>query len=228
MKDKKLEEQFGKYFYGAEIPENPNNITEDAKKALTKRGSGKRGTRLNKFVKIASVAASATLVVAIGAVLLTRAYFPANSEIPAPDIYEASELVYTDENPYTVSQADGALKFLEELAYSPNAEISAYTSRFADGEKAHVFAKATYISGARYDAEIFVEYSDGVFSPLESYKDGEKGKYRGTEYYLTAGTAENGEPEYKLFTEIDGVKYYFRVTSSDTSAYLKCLDLILN
>ena len=231
MKDIRLEEQFKGYFEGVDIPELPNGIVADAKKSAKKRD-----TRLPRFAKIASIAASFVLVFAVAAVLIARTDFSAmlpdegaSSPPPTVSTYDASSLRFDDENAYTLSKVDKNLKFIENLAYKPNAEVTTVvTSRFADEERAFTYAEATLISGARYDTQIFVEYSELTFEPLKSYADGKTGTYRGIKYRLTKEISEEtGEPVNKLFVERDGVKYYFNVQSSDENSYIKCLELLL-
>lgn len=233
MKDKRLEEQFKEYFEGVTPPELPNNIVADAKKSVKRRDR-----RLPRFAKIASIAASFVLVFAVAAVLIARADFSAiipdnsedNSSGDAADIktYAVSELRYDEENVYDLSATNKNLKFIETLAYMNNAEVSkVYTSHFADEDTAHVYAEATYVASARYDMQIFVEFSDKTFEPLKEYSEGTAGKYRGISYYLTQEVAENGEPVNKLLAVKDGVKYYFTVQSSDENSYIKCLEMLL-
>lgn len=230
MKDKELEEKFKGYFEGAEIPELPNDIAADAKKSVKRRE-----TRLPRFAKIASVAASFVLVFAVAAVLIARTDFSAvlpgdtnESGAPAVSTYDASSLRFDEENAYALSKIDGSLTFIENLAYKSNADVrNAYTSHFADNETAFAYAEVTIISDVRYDAKIFVEFTAQTFGPLVSYADGTAGIYRGISYYLTREVAENGEPVNKLLAEKNGVKYYFNVQSSDENSYIKCLDLLL-
>lgn len=233
MKDKRLEEQFKEYFEGVTPPELPNNIVADAKKSVKRRD-----IRLPRFAKIASIAASFVLVFAVAAVLIARADFSAivpdhsedNSSGDAAEIktYAVSELRYDEENVYDLSATNKNLKFIETLAYMNNAEVSkVYTSHFADEDTAHVYAEATYVASARYDMQIFVEFSDKTFEPLKEYSEGTAGKYRGISYYLTQEVAENGEPVNKLLAVKGGVKYYFTVQSSDENSYIKCLEMLL-
>ena len=233
MKDKRLEEQFNGYFEGVTTPELPNNIVADAKKSVKRRD-----TRLPRFAKIASIAASFVLVFAVAAVLIARADFSVNAPDGSADgslggsaalpTYGVSELRYDEENAYALSSVDGNLKFIEKLAYLNNADVQrVYTSRFANEDTAHVYAEATYVASTRYDLQIFVEFSDKTFEPLKTYADGAAGTYRGISYYLTKEIAENGEPVNKLLAVKGGVKYYFNVQSSDENAYIKCLELLL-
>ena len=233
MKDKRLEEQFKEYFEGVTPPELPNNIVADAKKSVKRRDS-----RLPRFAKIASIAASFVLVFAVAAVLIARADFSAiipdhsedNSSGGSAEIktYSVSELRYDEENVYDLSATNKNLKFIETLAYMNNAEVSkVYTSHFADEDTAHVYAEATYVASARYDMQIFVEFSDKTFEPLNEHSEGTAGNYRGISYYLTQEVAENGEPVNKLLAVKGGVKYYFTVQSSDENSYIKCLEMLL-
>ncbi len=229
MKDQRLDEQFKEYFAGVDIPELPNNIVSDAKKSVKRRES-----TLPRFAKIASIAASFVLVFAVAAVLIARADFSAVApdgaagDPPPVSTYEISELRYDEANAYTLSKVDNSLKFIENLAYKSNSEVKdAYITRFADETTAFVYAEVTFISGARYDAEIFVEYAAETFDPLKGYQDGAAGTYRGLSYRLTKEIADNGEPVNKLLVERGGVKYYFNVQSSDENSYLKCIELLL-
>ena len=234
MKDKRLEEQFKEYFNGGDIPELPNNIVADAKKSVKRRESS-----LPRFAKIASIAASFVLVFAVAAVLIARTDFSAmqpeapnqsgsSSAPPTASTYAVSELRFDEENAYTLSKVDKNLKFIENLAYKPNADVRiAVTSHFGDEQRAFAYAEVTLIAGARYDAQIFVEYAEATFEPLKEYADGTEGTYRGIKYRLTRETAENGEPVNKLLYVQNGVKYYFNVQSSDENSYIKCLDLLL-
>lgn len=224
MKDKRLEEQFKEYFDGVEVPELPNNIVADAKKSVKRRES-----RLPRFAKIASIAASFVLVFAVAAVLIARTDFSvfAPDDAQTGNTYGVADVEYVERNAYALSSVDKSLKFIEDLAYLPQADVkTAVTSHFADGEKAFAYAEVTLISGARYDAEIFVEFVEDTFEPLKDYADGAAGTYRGISYRLTKETAENGEPVNKLLIENGGIKYYFNVQSSDENAYLKCLALL--
>ena len=235
MKDKRLEEQFKGYFDGVEIPELPNNIVADAKKSVKRRD-----TRLPRFAKIASIAASFVLVFAVAAVLIARADFSVvqpdspnqggAAGAPSASTYTASELRFDEENAYTLSKVDKSLTFIENLAYKSNAEVTgAYTSHFANEETAFAYAEVTLISGARYDAQIFVEYTEQTFEPLKDYANYSAGTYRGVSYRLNNDElADNGEPVNKLYIETNGVKYYFTVQSSDKNSYKKCIDLLLN
>lgn len=236
MKDKRLEEQFKEYFKGVEIPELPNNIVADAKKSVKRRER-----ILPRVAKIASVAASFALVFAVAIVILTKTDFsampPANggdetgsSGKPVIRTYDDSALTAPkQENAYALSAVDKKLKFIENFAYAANAEVkSAQTYYFAEsGKLAHAKAEVTYISGVRYDAEIYVEFAEDTYSPLVAYSDGISGTYGGLSYRLIKEVAENGEPANKLFVEKDGVKYYFNVQSSDENSYIKCIGLLL-
>lgn len=234
MKDKRLEEQFKEYFEGVTPPELPNNIVADAKKSVKRRDS-----RLPRFAKIASIAASFVLVFAVAAVLIARADFSAivpdhsedSSSGGSADIrtYAVSELVSPkEENAYALSSVDSSLKFIETLAYMNNAEVTKVeTVNFTDGKMAFTRAEATYVASARYDMQIFVEFSDKTFEPLKEYSEGTAGNYRGITYYLTQEVAENGEPVNKLLAVKGGVKYYFTVQSSDENSHIKCLEMLL-
>ena len=105
--------------------------------------------------------------------------------------------------------------------------MGAYTSHFADDKTAFAYAEVTYVSGARYDAKVFVEYTEQTFEPLKDYSAGTTGTYRGVAFRLTREFAENGEPVNKVYIERGGLKYYFTVQSSDENSYMKCIDMLL-
>ena len=237
MKDKRLEEQFKGYFDGVEIPELPNNIVADAKKSVKRRD-----TRLPRFAKIASIAASFVLVFAVAAVLIARTDFSAmqpdggdqagSSGVPstASTYGDTALLDPIEKDAYTLStDVDKGLKFIKTLAYKPNADVKQLkTYCFTEsGEIAHTYAEVTLIAGARYDADIYVEYAEQTYEPLKDYADGTAGTYHGIKYRLTKETAENGEPVNKLFAVQNGVKYYFYVQSSDENSYIKFLEILL-
>lgn len=222
MKDKKLEELFNGYFEGTDTPDI--SITEDAKKFV------KKPSVLPRFAKIASIAASAALCVT-AAVLITVYSLPVSAPpaADAPDggeTYHDGELLTESVSAYSLSKIDPSLKFIERLSFSPNANVAVSKAEFTDGGLAFVRAKAEFVTTIRYDAEVFVEFTDKTYSPLSGYGDGEAGYYRGMEYALTREVAENGEPINKLFVESGGVKYYFNVISSDPYAYIACLQLL--
>lgn len=235
MKDKRLEEQFKEYFNGVDIPELPNNIVADAKKSVKRRD-----TRLPRFAKIASIAASFVLVFAVAAVLIARTDFSVilpdgaqggSSGKPSTDsTYGDTALLEPKQiDAYSLASVDTNLKFIENLAYSPGADVETVeTSQFKNGKTAFTYAKVTIISGARYDADIYVEYAEQTYEPLKTYANGKTGTYRGLKYRLTREISEEtGEPVNKLYVEKGGVKYYFNVQSSDENSYIKCLDLLL-
>lgn len=227
MKDERLEQQFKEYFDGVDVPELPNNIVADAKKSVKRRES-----RLPRFAKIASIAASFVLVFAVAAVVIARTDFsafapdaPGASQIKT---YGVADVEHTERSAYELSSFDKSLKFVENLAYLPQADVkTAVTYNFAGGEKAFAYAEVTLISGARYDAEIYVEFAQDTFEPLKDYAGGTSGTYLGISYRLTKEIADNGEPVNKLLVERGGVKYYFNVQSSDENSYLKCIELLL-
>ncbi|MDE7167555.1 MAG: hypothetical protein K2O28_01750 [Clostridia bacterium] len=239
MKDKRLEEQFKGYFEGVEIPELPNNIVADAKKSVKRRD-----IRLPRFAKIASIAASFVLVFAVAAVLIARADFTvvqpeggnqsgSAGAPPTASTYTADALLDPiDKDVYALSTDDEnykSLKFLKTLAYKPNAEVTEMqTYSFKDsGEIAHVYAEVTLISGARYDATVYVEFTEETFDELKDYSSFKTGTYRGLSYRLETVYPEDEEPVNKLYVEKDGVKYYFNIQSSDENSYIKCLELLL-
>ncbi len=228
MKDEELEKAFHVYFEGINTPDN---LTQDAKKHVKKRSAF-----LPAFAKYMSIAASLILVCALGIVLFSRAnIFKADKPGNASDSPSAV-LTYSDYqisksslDAYTVSQVDDSLKFIQTLAYSENAAVnSVEIATFDDNKTAHVRADISFVSDARYDAEVYVEFAEYTYEPLTEYRLGESGYYRGINYSLIRATDEqSGELVTMLYAQKDGVKYYFNVTSSDYNSYKKCLQLIL-
>ncbi len=229
MKDERLEQEFGEYFKGVETPDN---ITEKAKKQASVKRTATRG-----YLKYLSIAASSVLVCAVALALIfnSRTNFNAGTEAPDPPqsgstdgTYADSDLVWESENAYAVSYLDPALALIENFAYADNARVSACNAAYLDGELAAVYAEITYLATARDDTEIVVEFTDDqlVYEPMTEYLSGTVHYYNGYEYYLTAYTAENGEPGFKLYVSVGGVKYYFNVRSSDEESYIKYLKLI--
>ena len=223
MKDKELEKAFNGYFEGVNTPDN---LTQDAKKHVKKRSAF-----LPSFAKYASIAASVVLVVAVGAVLLSRAnLFKADKGgEPTIQTYTADSISKTNANAYALTEIDGSLKFIENLAFSKNSEVTKVEmASFENNETAHVYAEISLVSNARYDAEVYVEFAEYTYAPLAEYRQGESGYYRGINYSLIRTTDEiSGELVNMLYAQKDGVKYYFRIQSSDSNSYQKCLQLIL-
>ena len=222
MKDRELEKVFNGYFEGVNTPDN---LTQDAKKQVKKRNAF-----LPAFAKYASVAASFVVVVAVGAVLLSRAnLFNAGSKAPELLTYADEQLTKTETTAYELSEIDNSLKFIEELAYSENAAVyRVERATFEDSTTAHVKAEFSLVTDTRYDAEIYVEFAEYAYAPLAEYTKGESGYYRGIDYNLICTTDEtSGELVTMLYAQKGGVKYYFTVLSSDSDSYKKCLELIL-
>ncbi len=228
MKDKKLEEQFNGYFEGVNTPDI--SITEDAKKYVRKP------SRLPRLAKIASIAAGVVICVTATALISVNianksdggSMPPPESSAPAirNEYYGDGELVTVGVNAFNLSEINRSLKFIEKLSLASNAAVTADKSDFSNGDLALVHAKASYVNGVRYDADIYVEFTEKVYSPLSEFTKGEEGSYLGTKYLLTREISDNGEPVNKLFVERGGVKYYFNVQSSDYDSYLKCLQLL--
>ena len=130
------------------------------------------------------------LVFAVAAVLIARTDFsafapdaPGASQIKT---YGVADVEHTERSAYELSSFDKSLKFVENLAYLPQADVkTAVTYNFADGTKAFAYAEVTLISGARYDAEIYVEFAQDTFEPLKDYSGGTSGTYLGIPYRLT-------------------------------------------
>lgn len=243
MKDKKLEEQFNEYFEGAEIPEG---LAKDAKKYV------KKPVRLPNFLKYFSVAASFLLCIVVAIMLIMRGPEkvtpPDSADIPSisdnnpsepsegqpqspaqPEIvnyYSASDLTVNGVSAYSLSQNKPELKFLSRLALTKNADVTAYTAEFDGGQTAFIRAEITLVDGGRDETEMFIEYAEDVYEPLKDYHTGKRLYYGNKEFYITSETAENGEPVSKVYTQKDGVKYYFSVTSSNIESYKKYLKLI--
>lgn len=237
MKDKKLEQEFGEYFKGVNIPDD---ITDDAKRYVKPKQSA-----MPKFLKFASIAASFALVFAVSLTIILKVDFNKNDDIhyggtvspssPAPDdnglkLYTDADLTAENANAYSISTVDSSLKFIENFAIASNASVNSCTASYRGGKLALAKAEITILSsGVRDDITVFVEFTEKntVYSGLEEYYEGREGTFRGAEYYLTQGTAENGEPQFKLHVTYKGVKYYFNVTSTDEKAYERYLNLIV-
>lgn len=244
MKDDRLEKEFEEYFKGINTPDD---ITGGAKKYVKPKNSF-----MPKFVKLASIAASFVLVFAVALTIVLKSDFNSPSEgnhsfgndnadsntaPPASDspaevyyYYSDSDLSLNEANAYSISSLDKSLKFIESLAIADNASVNKCEAAYKDNKLALVKADVSLTSGLNRDeTKIFVEFTDRqtVHSGLAGYYDGYTHYYRGAKYYLTEGVAENGEPEFKLHVNYNGVKYYFNVTSSDTRAYEKYLNLIV-
>lgn len=231
MKDDKLEKEFEKYFKGVNTP---NDITADAKKYVKPKNKF-----MPKFVKFASIAASFVLVAAVAVTFALKADFKgSNGIVPDGDASAPAEFtIYTDgdleteqASVYSLSSLDGSLKFIENFTLADNASVNNCEAGYKESKLALVKADVSIISGVfRDDAKIYVEFTEEklIYGGLADYYDGAVSYYRGAEYYLTEGTAENGEPEFKLHVSYNGVKYYFYISSSDERAYLKYLKLVV-
>lgn len=233
MKDEELEKAFNGYFEGVNTPDN---LTQDAKKHVKKRSAF-----LPAFAKYVSIAASIILVCALGIVLFSRSnIFKAENggesdSQPALLTYSDEQITKSEIDAYALSQADDSpkfvqsLKFIQTLAYSQNAAVNALEiATFDDDKTAHVRADISLVSGARYDAEVYVEFAEYTYEPLTEYRLGDAGYYRGINYSLIRATDEqSGELVTMLYAQKGGVKYYFNVLSSDRDSYIKCLQLIL-
>lgn len=227
MKDDRLEKEFEEYFKGASAPDD---ITRDAKKYVKPKYAF-----MPKFVKFASIAASFIVVCALALTFILR-----NNRVDSPSDDAAippSVVYYTDTDletkaasAYSASRLDPSLKFIQNFALASNADVEKFSAGYKDGKLTLVKAEVNILNGlSRDDTEIYVEYTDKnhVYFPLSDYSGGERHSYRGAEYYLTANTCENGEPEYKLHVLYGGVKFYFSVRSSDTKAYAKYLNMVI-
>ena len=248
MKDDRLEKKFDEYFEGVNIP---NDIVADAKAEIKQKRQ-----IMPKIMKFASIAASIVLVFAVAIAVMIRTDFngilPDNgmasggnssstppdddkegdappSDAPSFELYTDSDLVQSVQNAYSISSLNSSLKFIENFAYAYNANVETCNAGYIDGNLALVTAEVSILSGLNRDeTTVFVEFTDErqIYYALADYYDGKIYNYRGAQYYLTATTAQNGEPEYKLHVSYNGVKYYFSVQSSDTKSYEKYLKLV--
>ena len=224
MKDWELEKVFNGYFEGIDTPDN---LTQDAKKHVKKRSA-----ILPAFAKYASIAASFVAVVAVGAVLVSRAnLFGANNATRPPELltYTDGQLTKNSANVYTLTEIDSSLKFIQDLALIKNASVNnVERAAFEDSATAHVYAEISLVTDTRYDAEIYVEFTEYTYAPLVEYTQGESGYYCGINYKLVCTTDENsGELVTMLYARKENIKYYFTVLSSDSDSYIKFLQMIL-
>lgn len=233
MKDKRLEQEFDEYFKGVSTP---NDITADAKRYVKPKNSF-----MPRFLKFASVAASCILVVTLAVIAVTNRFQPpappTNEGNSAPDgsagvsipLYYENELTAVEADAYSLPD-NSCFKFITKLAYAGNASVSNCVTYYS-GEKLVLFNAEVNMLNAltRYDTNVYIEFEkDKVYAPLKDYSEGEKKSYRGAEYYVTQTTADNGEPQFKLCVSYKGVKYYFDIISTDTQAYLKYLEIVVN
>ena len=242
MKDDRLEKEFEKYFDGVNISDD---ILADAKASV----KPKRKT-MPKIVKYISIAASIVLGFTVAVTVMLRTGFietapnngtldGGNSSSPAPGdgegnnnlfIYTDSDLVQSYQSAYSVSSLNSSLKFIEDFAYAYNATVETCQAGYLDEKLALVTAEVSILNGlSRDETTVFVEFTDAnqIYNGLADYYDGKVYRYYGAQYYLTKTTAQNGEPEYKLYISYRGIKYYFSVRSSDYYAYEKYLDLVI-
>ncbi|MCH5147861.1 MAG: hypothetical protein J1G05_00670 [Clostridiales bacterium] len=247
MKDDRLEKKFDEYFDGVNIS---NDIIADAKASI----SPKRKI-LPKIMKFASIAASIVLVFAVAIAVMIRIDLSGlvpdngmasggNTQGTPPDdapggappsgaspfeLYTDSDLVQSYQSAYSISSLNSSLKFIENLAYSYNSTVETCNAGYKDGKLALVTAEVSILSGFNRDeTTVFVEFTDEkvIYSGLADYYDGKVYNYYDAQYYLTKTTAQNGEPEFKLYISYRGVKYYFSVRSTDIRAYGKYLNLV--
>lgn len=214
MKDDKLEKEFEEYFKGINTPDD---ITEGAKKYVKPK---------NKFspwfLKLAPVAASLVIVCAVTITFAVRG--ADRPTAPAYTFYTDAELQKT-ENADLIS----LVPFLKNFELADNAIIKGYEISYNASGLALIKADVSVQNGLhRDDTEIYVEFTEPnlIYDGLAEYYDGAAENYRGAVYYLTRGIADNGEPEYKLQTNFNGVKYYFCVTSTEENAHIKYLEMV--
>ncbi len=223
MKDDKLEKEFEEYFKGANTP---NGITADAKKYVKPKTAF-----LPKFVKLASVAASFALVFAVAVAIVLKRNVDSVPTEPQVGYYTDADLDLQKTSAYAVYDLHPSLAFIQNLAVSSNASVDGCTAGYRDGKLTLVKADVNLLANlCRDETTVYVEFTDetAVYAELADYADGSKGSYGGINYYLTSGTAENGEPRYRLHAYYGGVKYYFDVRSTDRNAYEKYLRMIKN
>ena len=215
MKDQRLEKEFEEYFKGANLPAD---ITADAKKCIKAKSVGH-----GRFIGLISAAAS-VLIVCTAAVVIALNLNPSRGM----RVYGDERLSFKAENAAYLTDLNGSLKIIEDFARADNAKINYCSSAYDGDSLAFVTADVSSINGlTRHETSIYIEFADGVYSPLEEYYSGTKAEYKNPQYYLTRGVAVNGEPVNKLYLSYGGVKYYFNVTSSDEDAYKKYLQLIV-
>ena len=249
MKDDRLEKEFDEYFKGANIS---NDIIADAKKSVKPRR--RILPHILKFASVAaSIVLVFSVVITVMTRVDLSGLFPdggmsnaGNSsgslphdpdaegdakpdDTPRFELYTDSDLVQSYQSAYSIATLNSSLKFIETLAYGYNSTVETCKAAYKDGKLALVTAEVSILSGLNRDeTTVFVEFTGGnlIYAELADYYDGKIYKYYDAQYYLTATTAENGEPEYKLHVLFRGVKYYFSVRSSDESAYKKYLIIV--
>ena len=117
----------------------------------------------------------------------------------------------------SLSSLDPSLKFIED-----NAGDEYCTAGYMDEKLALVKAE---ISLDGDETTVFIEFTDEkvIYGGLSSYYRGNVRYYGETKYYLS-----NRNGECKLTILYGEIKYYFRIVSSDNTAYTKYLNLIIN
>ena len=214
MKDQRLEKKFEEYFKGINTPDD---ITEGAKKYVKPKKKF-----LPWFLKLAPVAASLAIVCAVTITFAVRG--ADRPTAPAYTFYTDAELQKTEN-----TDLFSLVPFLKNFEFADNAIIKGYEISYNASGLALVKADVSVQNGLhRDDTEIYVEFTEPnlIYYGLAEYYDGAAESYRGAEYYLTRGIADNGEPEYKLQTNFNGVKYYFCVTSTEENAHIKYLEMV--
>lgn len=235
MKDNRLEKEFEDYFKGVNIK---NDITADAKKAMAEKPKRRIWPQIAKY---ASIAASIVLVFSLALTITLKTDFNrlfnfGGSGVNKPDAaaqfqtYTDSDLQKQDLNAYSLASLNSSLKLIEDFAHAKNASVTSCEAAYTvDKKLALVIAEVHLLNGLNRDeTSIFIEFTDqkAVYSELTGYYDGKENTYKGAEYYLTATTAQNGEPEFRLHISYGGVKYYFKVQSTDRKAYEKYLKMV--
>lgn len=223
MKDRELELLFDGYFKGLKAPEN---MTDDAKSRVSKSNKKVAAT-----VKIISAAASFLLVFICASVFLFKPLFEADSGTPQieKDYYYSSSLTVENVDAYEVSKLSSALAPIEVLAIAPASTVEYCKAGYIGNDLALIEAGISLIDGVyRHETTIYVEFTESglVYSELADYYKGERGNYNGAEYLITKTTLENGEPQFKLYVEYSGVKYYIDLRTSDENGYYKYLNVI--
>lgn len=222
MDDKRLQTEFDEYFKGAQLPEN---ITADAKAQVKQR----KGQSLKWFFRLAPVAAAFAIIIAVTIVFYGRFNAPADgpegAEPPAYSYYSASSLTAENINPY--ESAPQGLEFIGNLIEKRNSsvEVCAY---YSDGELTLAQADVSLLQGGyRYDATIFVEYTDEYccYEELQDYLSGETINRAGRSYILNTDYDE-GEKVYKVYFKNGNIKYYLYVMTAAENGYLKILDIL--
>ncbi len=246
-KDENLERAFDEYFDGMEIPEG---LAEDAKK-LNKRPLW---TRLNKYASAFACAVVVCIVAGVG--IYSGINYGASDPYgaaPGDDLdnsgnastddgtsdysssssvgyntYSLSDLTESQLDPYSLEDTDSALAYIQNFAYATNSQVESCTGYSSESQLMLVKAEVTVSAEYNQQAVIYVEFTeDGyICEELYDYYGGESLAY-GNTTYLYYETEDNGEPVRCVTVNLDGVKYYIRVTSTDENAYLNYLYLLL-